>query len=436
MKAFFLFIFVLIALFYEEVFATADPNRILGENPQRRGRERREYCFDDSSTSEGFDPVKITAPATLPGSQLTCNKAYFFEITEQLVGYNIMIEIMITSGSPEREKFLPFLAVRKNERPQIFIEGLATYNVAADGFDEAGFNYSSNYHYYLLKKNSFGRGDKIYFSFYQRDQGPHNELISYNINITKHSDVPCPQDCSNQGTCDRTKGVCSCSENYFLPDCSIELNKHEIDLQYDTTIESNEWYYFYIDRSLDLETDLNVKVQGANRSHIAMMLRYQNDELRLPNEKFFHYIYRPRQDDNDDGVMSVSHLDLKKLGTSIVIGVKNQGKETFLSFTTEAKKRSPRYIVFLITGGILAMIVALLVCGIYIGERDDRKGRYGNLEGENSITIENQQTIELPPHLEKEVMEMEDEEVPQQQSPPKGIDLEVESKSVMIDLEK
>lgn len=367
------------------------------EGPSHRAREPREYCKAVNLDHEEHSLIDLSVPTTLAHTQTSCSKVFVFEITQNLVGQNILIEILLTGKVPEREKFLPFLAVRKNDRPHIYVEGIATYNVVADGSDEIAYNFTLNYHHYVVKKHTFALGDKIYFAFYQRDSGSggnYDESIHYTVTLSAHADMPCPRQCSDHGSCNTATGVCACQKDYYLPDCSAKLNEHTIETTYDVSIASNEWYFFYHDRSQDLDTELDLKVRELDNNRMAIIVRYQGENIKLPSERFFHYIYHMKKE-NPEAVFGISHLDLKKLGSSVVVGVKNKGKDTFLNIVTEKKKRTPRYVVYLIIGGIITMIGGLLFCGIYIGEREDRKGRYANVTAETTKTDETHSSIEL-----------------------------------------
>ena len=37
-------------------------------------------------------------------------------------------------------------------------------------------------------------------------------------------EIPCPQDCNNQGTCDTTTGTCTCNAGFLGDSCSGKKN--------------------------------------------------------------------------------------------------------------------------------------------------------------------------------------------------------------------
>jgi hypothetical protein len=243
------------------------------------------------------------------GLAVKSSNYYFVEISKENAKSNLNLVVELIKNNPN-EKSYPVLLARVNAIP------FGTDRSLFDDHDFVSRYHESETHRILLSRDELEDHGKAvwYFSVLnQEDPNANEEKLTYKIRARLIDDVDCLSSskttiCSGHGTCDRTRGRCTCQPTFTGDDCGDngvfpivfppQSTVAQVTSSGKPAILVGEWVYY----SLSIGCNTTIKVEFKTTSPGSRpLVVLEKDRLPLMVDSTHEY------DDYYSGVKSFSH---------------------------------------------------------------------------------------------------------------------------------
>ncbi|KAL6077973.1 WD repeat domain 87 [Balamuthia mandrillaris] len=108
-----------------------------------------------------------------------------------------------------------------------------------------------------------------------------------NCTLTATAFNQCPNNCSQQGTCDNTTGICTCDPGFFEADCSLALSSMISGKSYKGSLQLQEWNYYNL--TVATQNELVITLTDTTATATGGVLLFTS-QTQLPS--LFNYDYK------------------------------------------------------------------------------------------------------------------------------------------------